>query len=389
MSTIDTTGGNGAATALVVYDQITDPAAFIDKLGDAIFKSGMFGCESAPQGRVLALECAARKAPPLMLAERYHLIKGKLSMKADAMLGDFIAKAGGRHRIVERSESRAAIELTRGGQSQAFELTWEQAQQEPFVYAGMESAVCEKLAAGGNKGLKLKAKYATPRGRMQMLWARVVSDGVRAMAPEIVAGCYTPEEISDFDYVQVGRSSSGKAAAAKPEEAADAIEVDATPVSDPSAWDGIVEPNSTPAGGQPGPATPTIPADSMDAAEAAAQANGGMTTKALVTDQDVASATHAQVVAQVQQAQQQAQQADAQPSPLQPQALVGQATAHQVETVVSLVKELGVSRERLVAILKRVNASKVSEMSAAHCQALIGVLENEKAKRAAGGNGKN
>lgn len=34
---------------------------------------------------------------------------------------------------------------------------------------------------------------------MQMLWARVVSDGVRAMAPEVVAGYYTPEELDESD----------------------------------------------------------------------------------------------------------------------------------------------------------------------------------------------
>ena len=44
----------------------------------------------------------------------------------------------------------------------------------------------------------LKAKYSTPRARMQMLWARCVSDGVRVVAPECVQGIYTPEETSDF-----------------------------------------------------------------------------------------------------------------------------------------------------------------------------------------------
>ena len=44
----------------------------------------------------------------------------------------------------------------------------------------------------------LKAKYSTPRARMQMLWARCVSDGVRVVAPECVQGIYTPEETADF-----------------------------------------------------------------------------------------------------------------------------------------------------------------------------------------------
>lgn len=361
-----------AGTSLAVYDQINDPAAFIDKLGDAIFKSGMFGCESAPQGRVLALECAARKAPPLMLAERYHLIKGKLSMKADAMLGDFLSRAGGSHRIVERTGDRAAIELAREGQTQVFELTWQQAIQEPFVYVGLESAVCEKLAAGG-KGLKLKAKYSTPRGRMQMLWARVVSDGVRAMAPEIVAGCYTPEEISDFDYVQAGRGRKKDAATAA-EDAGEAetvvdVEVEAAP------FDGAAS-QGEPAGGTAREATPTIAADSMAEAEATAQADGGKTTTLLTTEAQLDAAVHQQVVAQAQQA----------PAAVTPPPTTGQATTQQVAVVNSLVVELGVNRDKLATMLARVGAAKVVDLSAAHCAALINVLESQKAKLAAGKN---
>ena len=47
-------------------------------------------------------------------------------------------------------------------------------------------------------GKTYKDNWATPRSRMQMLWARVVSDGVRTMAPEICSGIYTPEETADI-----------------------------------------------------------------------------------------------------------------------------------------------------------------------------------------------
>lgn len=36
------------------------------------------------------------------------------------------------------------------------------------------------------------------RARMQMLWARCVSDGVRTVAPQCCCGIYTPEETDDF-----------------------------------------------------------------------------------------------------------------------------------------------------------------------------------------------
>ena len=183
---------------MIVYDQIQDPGEFIKQLGISILHSEMFGCTNASQGAVLALECMARKTPPMQLAERYHIIHGRLSMRADAMLADF-RERGGTHKIVERTADAAEVELTSSGESQRFRLTWIDAQQEPFVYVGKESAIVDKLASGRTNDLMVKPKYRTPRSRSQMLWARVVSDGVRAMCPEVVAGYYTPEEMGDVE----------------------------------------------------------------------------------------------------------------------------------------------------------------------------------------------
>jgi len=50
-----------------------------------------------------------------------------------------------------------------------------------------------------SKNDELKFNWSTPRKRKQMLWARLVSDVVRAIAPQVVKGIYTPEEVADFD----------------------------------------------------------------------------------------------------------------------------------------------------------------------------------------------
>jgi hypothetical protein len=44
----------------------------------------------------------------------------------------------------------------------------------------------------------LKSKYATPRSRKTMLWARVISEGIKAIAPEVNFGQYTTEELEDI-----------------------------------------------------------------------------------------------------------------------------------------------------------------------------------------------
>lgn len=173
--------------ALAVYDRISDPMAAVQQLGRDIARSQMFGCSNEEQGRVFAMTCLAKRCDPLALVESYHVIEGHLSMKADAMLAGLVER-GGSHRIIRRTPEAAEIEITLRDDTQRFALTWEEAKQEPFVY-GKER----------NGKRDIKKNWATPRSRMQMLWARVVSDGVRAMCPEVVCGKYAPEEIVDFD----------------------------------------------------------------------------------------------------------------------------------------------------------------------------------------------
>lgn len=167
---------------LTIYDRMPNPLDAIKMLGGAIAKSRMFGCETPEQGMIMAWECLTRRLAPLSLKETYHLIntsKGaSLTMRADAMLAGFLF-LGGRHRVIERSEDRAAIELAKAdGETQMFSCTFAEAQ-----------------AAGFTEGKDgTKDNWNSPRQRMQMLWARVVSDGVRTMDPRVCAGKYTPED---------------------------------------------------------------------------------------------------------------------------------------------------------------------------------------------------
>lgn len=180
-------GGNNAPA---VYKKVADPQSFCMILGKALLGGGMLGVTNQEQGFVMALECLTSGQTPSQIERKHHIIGGKLSMKADAMLAEFHL-LGGKSKIVERSSGRAAIELTYQGQKVLFEFTWEEAQQEPFVWSK------QKI------GSSIAFNYSTPRKRMQMLWARVVSDGIRAICPEVNCGQYTPEECSDIDGVAV------------------------------------------------------------------------------------------------------------------------------------------------------------------------------------------
>ena len=190
---------------------IRNPQAFpvaniedLGKLGSWLAKSGMFGCDRPEQGVVLALACISTGMNPIELKENYHLIDGNLSKRADAMLAA-LREHGGEYEIVARTSTKAEIKIVCGKAKGTFSLAWDEAQQEPFVWG--------KPDKQGNR--KLKTNYATPRARMQMLWARVVSDGVRTCCPEAVKGSYAPEELQDL---RDSGSVPGGAIAIPPEE---------------------------------------------------------------------------------------------------------------------------------------------------------------------------
>ena len=175
------------STSLAVYQRIADPISGAAIYGKEIAKSRLCNCENESQGIVLAMECFARGVTALQLAEDYHIIEGKLSMRADAMLAGFNER-GGKFRVVNRTADCAEIELTLDGQTIVEKLTWEEAQQEPHPFTHDKAG--KKI---------LKKNWATPRARRQMLWARVVSEGVRTLCPGVNRGRYTPEEVEDFD----------------------------------------------------------------------------------------------------------------------------------------------------------------------------------------------
>jgi hypothetical protein len=162
-----------------VYNRMSDPLAAVERLGEIIASSGMFGCTKVEQGQVLALQCISEKKPPLELAKTYHMIDGKLSMRADAMLAKF-QMSGGTVKWSKRDDKIVEATFTLRNNSLPFS-----AKIEDFVANGVAVSRDGKMKDNWRK---------FPR---QMLTARVISEAVRLLAPEVVFGVYTPEEIQD------------------------------------------------------------------------------------------------------------------------------------------------------------------------------------------------
>lgn len=147
----------------------------MSNLSVAFAKSGLFGYKSSSEAFALMAIAQANGLHPAKAAERYHIIQGRPAMKADAMLSAF-QEAGGKVRWVKRTDTECVLHLEhpQGGE---LDVKW-----------NMERA---------NKA-GLTGKSTWKQFPAQMLSARCVSEGVRALFPACLSGMYTPEEVQDF-----------------------------------------------------------------------------------------------------------------------------------------------------------------------------------------------
>jgi hypothetical protein len=156
--------------------------SFAEKMEMArmVASSGLFPNVTNPQSAMtLMMLCEADGLHPVEAMRRYHILHGRPAMRADAMQAEFQAK-GGRVEWVESTE-------------EACEAMFRHAVHAPNgfpVRVTIEEAK-ERGLYNTNPNYK---KY--PR---QMLRARCISEGVRAVLPGIVVGVYTPEEVEGFE----------------------------------------------------------------------------------------------------------------------------------------------------------------------------------------------
>lgn len=148
--------------------------------GQQLAQSRIMGIQTPGDGLVVAVTCAAEGITPLEFARTYHIIEGRPSMKADAMLAKFKA-AGGKVRWLDLgdTEQKAEAEFTYAGDTVTMAFTAEQAKK----------MVGDRFDKKDGNWFKL---------RPQMLRARLITTALRVIAPELVVGIYTPEEIEEF-----------------------------------------------------------------------------------------------------------------------------------------------------------------------------------------------
>lgn len=165
----------------------------IERMARAIATSKLFGVQTAEQAIALCLIAQAEGRHPASAAQDYHIISGRPSKKADAMLRDFI-NSGGKveWHTLDDATADATFSHPSGGKVR---ISWDMARAKK---AGIKNPMWDKY----------------PR---QMLRARTVSEGVRTVYPMATSGMYVPEEVQEFDNVPASKPAASTAPAPEPQ----------------------------------------------------------------------------------------------------------------------------------------------------------------------------
>jgi hypothetical protein len=149
--------------------------ADIQKMAKVAADSKMFGFKNEAEAMAIMLLCQAEGMHPAIAMRDYHVINGRPSMKADAMLARFQLAGGKVHwPRMDDAEVTGVFSHPAGGEAT---ITWND----------------ETIKRAELSRNPMHQKY--PR---QMKRARCISEGIRAVYPACVAGVYTPEEVQDF-----------------------------------------------------------------------------------------------------------------------------------------------------------------------------------------------
>lgn len=160
---------------------VMDPLKFFEQTAVALYRGRVCGVRNEGEAYALAMACYFEGQHPFQINRQYHLMDGKLAMRADWMLSQFRV-LGGDHEWIETGDDgkRATLRLwVVKGDGKPKDITFT-----------IDDAKKQKL---------LRADSGWDKDPGSMLRARCISKGVRMLRPEIVAGCYTPEEIGSSE----------------------------------------------------------------------------------------------------------------------------------------------------------------------------------------------
>lgn len=187
-------------------------------IAEDVAKSKMFGVTTVEQAMCLFYICKEENISPLGVLREYHIIEGRPSMRADAMLAKFLQKGGHCIFHVRTDDAVGATFISPGmrwgdtdkkaEESKArgisrFKLLWKLEFEQDAKKRGEIMGLLSDLSFEGEetilrtyadceaKGLtqgKDGTKANWQKSPRQMLTARCVTEGIRLVAPGLIAG---------------------------------------------------------------------------------------------------------------------------------------------------------------------------------------------------------
>lgn len=151
------------------------------RLGQIYAQSGVFGNINPDVGTIIAQYIYQKGTTLVEFAANYDVLGSKISPKAKYLLARLLA-VGGSYDIKDYEDTKVSITFSYGKVTRTITTTIEDAER-----------------AGLTRDSNGRVKSMWQRFPRRMLFARVVSEGVGIVAPNVNAGLYTPEEVSDFD----------------------------------------------------------------------------------------------------------------------------------------------------------------------------------------------
>lgn len=187
----------------------------IDKLGEWFTTSGLFGVNNEQAGKLVALTCVTEGLTPTEFARTYHIVEGKIQKKAMAAFAEF-RRRGGKVRWIETGDTgeKSVAEFTFEGQSVTLGFSMDDARRAELV--------------------KPRSNWVKSPGNM--LRARVVSNALGMLCPEIFAGEYDDDAPAAGPALNLGAQTAQPApanAGPKPANVTEARTV--TPAAGPHA----------------------------------------------------------------------------------------------------------------------------------------------------------
>lgn len=169
-----------------LINRLDNPTAFLEASARLLMQSPMLGITAPGDAFVLAWHCLTEGISPLEFSKRYHIIGGKLTMRADYMHAAFRA-AGGRIDWVNTGEDgvEAVGNFFADEDAEPVRVTFSIEDARKLLGKNAKHN-CDAIDAPGSGWTK---------DRGAMLRARVISKGIRMVAPEVIAGVYTQDEL--------------------------------------------------------------------------------------------------------------------------------------------------------------------------------------------------